>query len=501
MSTIPMGDVPWWHATKRGNRTAVVHGDDRLDWPALARRATQRGRSIAKFGVQPGDIVMIALPNGNAFVETVFGIWMAGGIPAPVAPHMPLLELKQIVELARPRLLVGGDPEILKGWNVLPFEWTGAGESDEKISSVVAPYWKAIPSGGSTGTPKLIVSHRPSQVDPEKYEVWDPSVHADRLGRPGGVLLNPGPLYHNGPFNLAFNNMFAGSTLVGLLRFDAEDTLRQIARHRVELVYMVPTMMNRIWNLPDSVRGRYDLSSLRGVIHMAAPCPPWLKRAWIDWLGAERLFECYGATEAQASTLITGPQWLEHPGSVGRFWGYLSNAQVKVLNGDGVEVPTGEVGELYFMPAAGPGSTYHYIGATPRSRNGWESVGDLGWLDADGYLYLADRQTDLILRGGSNVYPAEVEAAIEAHPDVECAVVFGLPDADLGARVHALVQPRAYAKGRLKADGLREFLRERLVSYKIPATFEFADSDLRNEAGKVRRSALRAERLGSGDSS
>ena len=330
-------------------------------------------------------------------------------------------------------------------------------------------------------------------MDPDHCEVWDSAVHGGRLGRPGGSLLNTGPLYHNGPFNMSAHAMFMGCTLYSLTRFDPEETLRQLARYRIETVYLVPTMMNRIWRLPPEVRDSYDLSSLRGIMHMAAPCPQWLKRAWIDWLGPERIWECYGSTEGVGSTLISGEEWLRKPGSVGRFHGYPMNAKAKILDPEGREVPPGTVGELFCLPPTGPRSTYHYIGAERRERDGWESVGDMGYIDEDGYFFLADRRVDLILRGGVNIYPAEVEAAIESHPDVVASIVVGKPDPDMGMRVHAVVQVAEGRSGEKLDEELKAYLANHLTPYKIPESFEIVHEPLRDEAGKSRRWAHREE--------
>jgi bile acid-coenzyme A ligase len=250
---------------------------------------------------------------------------------------------------------------------------------------------------------------------------------------------------------------------------------------------LVPTMMLRIWRLPD--RESYDLSSLQVVWHMAAPCPPWLKEAWITWLGGEKIFELYAGTEAQAITIIRGDEWMTRRGSVGRcFMG-----QMKVLDPDGNELPPGEVGEIFMRPPEGK-VTYTYVGAqAKRTEDGWESLGDLGWIDADGYVYLTDRLSDMILSGGANIYPAEVEAAIDEHPAVRSSAVIGLPDEELGNKIHAIVQPAEGAE--LTEDELRAHLAERLVRYKIPRTFEFTTEPLRDDAGKLRRSQLRAQRV------
>ena len=208
-------------------------------------------------------------------------------------------------------------------------------------------------------------------------------------------------------------------------RFDAEQTLALIAAERVDTIYLVPTMMQRIWKLPESVRQRYDLTSLKTLWHLAAPCPEWLKREYIHWLGAEVIWELYGGTEGQGSTTINGTEWLAHPGSVGK---PVPTCEMKIVRDDGTEAGTGEVGEVYLRPLSGAGTTYRYIGAEAKQiAGGWESLGDLGYLDADGYLYLSDRRKDMILSGGANIYPAEVEAAIDACPGVRSSAVIGLP--------------------------------------------------------------------------
>jgi bile acid-coenzyme A ligase len=298
----------------------------------------------------------------------------------------------------------------------------------------------------------------------------------------------PGPLYHNGPFGTALAAVSQGAHLVVMPRFDAEGTLREIAAHRASWIYVVPTMMSRIWRLPDETRAQYDVSSLKTLWHLAAPCPPWLKEAFIEWMGPEVIMELYAGTEAQAVTVISGTEWLTHRGSVGQ----VRAGSMKAVDEAGDELPPGQVGEIYMRRAEGAPETYRYLGATARTLpGGWESLGDIGSFDAEGYLYLADRRTDMILVGGSNVYPAEIEAAIDEHPQVQSSAVVGLPDEDMGNVIHAIVQPRPG----LTLDALHAHLAERLVTYKRPRTIEFIDEPLRDEAGKVRRSQLRDARI------
>ena len=272
-------------------------------------------------------------------------------------------------------------------------------------------------------------------------------------------------------------------------RFDASECLALIEKHRVDWVLFVPTMMQRIWKLPEVERNARDLSSLATVMCSGAPSPEWLKRAWIQWIGAEKIHEAYGGSERIGGTQISGTEWLEHPGSVGRPTG---GRKMKILDPEGRELPPGEIGEVFMMPPGGQGSTYRYIGATATAtEDGWESLGDMGSLDADGYLYLVDRKTDMIVTGGANVYPAEVEGVIDAQDGVRSSAVIGLPDPDLGQRIHAIVD----APGGVDEETLRAHLAARLLRYKIPRSFEFVDQPLRDDAGKLRRSALRDARV------
>ncbi len=304
--------------------------------------------------------------------------------------------------------------------------------------------------------------------------------------RRGAIMTIPGPLYHNGPFIWTWQTLLSGGEVVLLPRFDAVDTLAAIDEHRATSCYLVPTMMQRMWKLPDDVKFSYDLTSLERAVHLAEPCPEWLKDVWLDWIGPEVLYELYGGTEGQSSTLLSGTEWLAHRGSVGK----PISGEIKIMDEMGNDLPPGEVGDVWMRPVGRDTPTYRYIGAEPEARDGWECLGDIGWMDADGYLYLADRRKDMILVGGSNVYPAEVEAAIGAHPSVASCCVIGLPDEDKGSRVHAIVQPA----GPIDPESLTSFLADRLVSYKMPRTFEFVDEPLRDDAGKVRRAALAAER-------
>ncbi len=331
-------------------------------------------------------------------------------------------------------------------------------------------------SGGSTGRPKLIESGGDSRYDAVRF--------GQGLGaRPGDTTLVSVPMSHNTGIIGATVGLLLGH-LVVMPRFDPAEFLRLVTEHRISFLATVPTIMHRLLPVYRADPDAYDLSSIRRFWHVGAPCPPTVKEAWIELLGPDRLWEFYGGTELQAFTVISGGEWLTHPGSVGR----VVSGEMKVLDDDGRECAPGVVGEVFMRPPMGSAPTYRYIGATARSRDGSDSIGDLGYFDEDGYLYLNDRRVDMFTVGGRNVYPAEIEGALAAHPDVLSCLVVGVPDDDLGQVPHAIVQ----------ADGLDEatviaFLADRIERYKVPRTVEFTDTPLRDDAGKARRSAVRDE--------
>lgn len=486
MPIIPLGDAPRWHAQHLGaDETAVVYPDGGLTWGELERRATRRARLYRSLGVAEGDFVTLALPNGVAFHEAAFAVWKCGAVPTIVSAKLPAQEFQAITDLVKPKLVVGGEGAV-EGVRRLAAGESGEGLSDAPFDAPIHKYWKAMTSGGSTGRPKVIVDHQPAQVDLDAA----PTQNAMQM-RPGMVVLNPGPLYHNAPFLMTHLALSIGCKVVGMAKFDPEEALRLIEAHRVNWVTLVPAMMHRIWSLPKEVRDRYDLSSLQVVWHMAAPCPAWLKEAWIDWLGGEKVWELYGGTEAIGGTVIRGDEWLARRGSVGR---PPPTTEIRIVGEDGSPCGPGEIGEIYFRLPPQEAMPSHYIGAEAKTLDReWMTLGDLGHRDEEGYLYLADRRTDLILRGGANIYPAEIEAALDAHPDVGSSLAVGLPDDALGQRVHAIVQPRPGSG--LDAAALHAFAATRLERYKLPESYEFVADPLRDDAGKVRRSAVRDERL------
>jgi len=470
------------NAALKGDQPAVSCGTETLTYGQLHRRSNRVARGLAAKGVKQGDLVTLGLQNSVGFVVAAHAIWKLGATPQPISFRLPKAELQAIVELAGSPLVIATFDHEIDRPIVTVDELAALSDDESDLPDAIPAISKAPTSGGSTGRPKLILAGQPGVTPKETPEAGGFQL------RPRDTCVMPAPLYHNAPFGVMMQATALGAHLVLTARFDPEATLAEIQARKATWVYLVPTMMNRIWHLPEEVRAKYDLSSVEILWHMAAPCPAWLKEAFIHWIAPGEVMELYAGTEAQAVTIITGTEWLTHRGSVGR----VSIGEMKVFGEDGRELPPGEVGEIYMRRAAGTPETYKYVGASAKVlRDGWESLGDLGRFDEEGYLYLADRRTDMILVGGSNVYPAEIEAALEEHPAVQSCAVIGLPDDDLGARVHAIVN----AKGQVSADDLKAHLKERLVTYKQPRSYEFVDDPVRDDAGKVRRTALRDARL------
>ena len=468
-------------AAVRAAHPAIVCGSRRLTWAEADAHTNRLAAVLSARGLRPGDLLAIALPNRVEFVELIVAAWKLGATPLPLNWRMPDQERLEIEALAQPRLRIGETPAPGELPTLLLDDLlTEAARAEPRAHpDVPTSPWKAVTSGGSTGRPKVILAQDGGPRGEAVRTMWG--------ARAWGATLLGGPLYFNGPFTRGAMTLLAGSTLVLMERFDAEEYLSLIQRERITWSLTVPTMWSRIMQLPAALRTRHDLSSLETMLHSGAPMAEWLKREVIGFLGAPRVMEMYGATEV-AGTIIGGEEWLAHPGSVGRA---LPGYRIEIRADDGTLLPAGEIGEIWIRPPGRP--TFAYLGAQPRIDGEFVSVGDLGRLDADGYLTIADRRTDLILTGGSNVYPAEVEGVLLQHPGVRDVVVVGLPDPAWGQRVHAIVEARD-ALAAPTGETLAAWARTRLSGYKRPKTYELVDAIPRDAAGKLRRQALRDAR-------
>ena len=447
----------------------------------LRTRSNTLARVLIERGVNVGDLVPIILPTCVDFLVATAAILKAGGTPMPVSNRVPDTECSGLLSLAAPKVIFAD-----RDWGIPCIDPTLTGDSttETDLTTVRAsdPI-KALSSGGSTGKPKLILTAGPF-LSPFGE---NPIALALRL-ETGGLKYSPGPLYHNGPFWFSLNMLINGGRILLNERFDARRALELIEQAKPTILNLVPTMMQRM--LRDEYWETADMSSIRTVWHLAAPCPPWAKEGFINKLGGEKVLELWAATEGTGMTALDGNEWLAHKGSVGKPVG----TEVLILDADRNPLPTGEVGEIFTCMAGQP-ANYRYLGAEPleTAEGNYASVGDLGWLDKDGYLYLADRRTDLIISGGANIFPAEVEAVISEHPAVNDVAVIGLADADLGRRVHAIVTLHNHAEA-VTEDELLGLCAQHLLRYKVPRSLEFVPELPRTEAGKIRRSALRDAR-------
>jgi bile acid-coenzyme A ligase len=452
-----------------------------ISWTELERRATQVAHFFAERGVVHDDLVLIALPNSIEHVIATFAAWKLGASVLPLRHDLPAWERDRLLALADARVVVANWDDAPTGTvSTAMLDATTSHPTDELPDRI--PKWsRVVASSGSTGRPKLIAIPVPGVLAATQFDVV--SGEPERQ-----IMLGTSPLYHANGWQGGAGGLLDGHRSILMERFDAALAVDLIERHQVTISIMVPTMLLRIARLPDV--GARDFSSLHRIIYGGASIPEWVVRAWFDLIGPERFLFTYGSSEGIGIIMTTGDQWLLHPGTTGQ----PVTCDLKILDPDGKEVPTGTVGEI-FMRSHEPGPPFVYVGAEtpPATTDDFRSIGDMGWVDDDGFLFIADRRRDLIVTGGANVFPAEVEAALSEHPAVGDQVVIGLPDDEWGHRVHAIIEPVDPAHAPDEAE-LRAFCKERLASYKVPKAFEMIDRLPRTSAGKINRGALAEER-------
>jgi len=376
----------------------------------------------------------------------------------------------------------GHSPAELPGGALHWHDWLAENEPWEQPPQA-APV-SIIYTSGTTGRPKGVV--RMPATDEQREAAQAMLGEIFQLA-PDERTVIPAPMYHTAPNVYALSAAIRGMDMTIMTSFDAEEFLRIVAEHRVTVVQMVPTMFVRLLALPEQARSRHDLSSLRWIVHAAAPCPPEVKHAMIEWLGPI-VAEYYGGTETGPVVFCTSEEWLAHPGAVGR---PIERAVVKVLDADGSELPTGESGEVYMWVDVWPDFTYAGDEEKRREveRDGLVSCGDIGYVDADGYLYLNDRRSDMVISGGVNIYPAEIEACLLSLQGVRDCAVFGIPDEEFGEALAAHVE--LHDGVRLTVEEVRDHIRSRLAAYKTPRVVQFSDSLPREDSGKIFKRRLR----------
>jgi len=496
----------------------VISGEREFSRDAIFERAGRAASGFATLGVGAGDAIAMVLRNDFPFFEASYAAQRLGAYCVPVnwhgktpeigyvlrdcsaeavVAHSDLLpQVAPAVPEGVPLLVVPTPPEIAAAYGIpteqcrvppgvrLWHEWLAdfvplAEGPPGAISSMIY-------TSGTTGHPKGV---RRINLGPEFAETVG-LVAREVFGFVPGQAIRTiitGPLYHSAPNAYGLTAVRTGALAILQPRFDAEELLQLIEQYRITHLHMVPTMFVRLLRLPEAVRHRYDLSSLEWVVHGAAPCPIHLKRAMIDWWGPV-ISEYYGATEMGIATFHTAAEALRKPGTVGQ---PLQGATVKIFDDAGRELPRGEIGEVYYWLRGMPEFTYHGLPEKRREieRNGLVSVGDVGYLDEDGYLFLCDRKHDMVISGGVNIYPAEIEATLLALSGVHDCAVFGIPHDEFGETLCAHIEPEPGAA--LDEAAIRSFLHEQLADFKVPQLIRFENNLPREDSGKIMKRKLR----------
>ena len=491
----------------KGKPAIILHpAGTVITFDELEARANRLAHYFRAQGLQEGDVVAILMENNEHMHAVMWAARRSGLYYVPINTHLTAAEAAYIIDNSGALAIVGsaalrkvcehlgehlpnGLPttlliadDDLDGWQRYP-ECVA-----DQPDTPIADEWEGDLlqySSGTTGRPKGIKRPLP-HVSPAE----SPGIMSALVGfwlHPDAVYLSPAPLYHTAPSVWSMQTQAAGITTVVLEKFDAEGALDAIQRHGVTHGQFVPVMFTRMLKLPEAVRNSYDVSSLQRVMHAAAPCPVEIKKQMIDWWGPI-VDEYYASSEAIGSTLITAEDWLSHPGSVGK----SMMSTIHILDEDGNELPPGQAGEIYFEG----GLDFEYLNdpgktASARDSHGWKTVGDIGYLDEDGYLYLTDRRHHMIISGGVNIYPQEAENMLVSHPKVMDAAVFGIPDDEMGQRVQGVVQTVDPADATdAFAEELSGWLRDRLAHYKCPRSISFETELPRTDTGKLYKQSL-----------
>ncbi len=479
-----------------------------LSWTELDEKSTQLANYWRQLGLTVGDHVACLLDNSLEVPIVYWAAERSGLYFTPINSHLTAGEVAFILENCTARSLITNErlwsvakealskappvPSVLvvsaTSNDVLDFHATLNGQSSQPLEADIAG-GAMVYSSGTTGTPKGVI--RPlSGLQPGEFFGMSMALKmafgTERTIR----YLSTAPMYHSAPIDFAMGIHRLGGTLFIMERFDAEEALRAIEHYRITHSQWVPTMFSRLLRLDEATRLSYDVSSLEYAIHGAAPCPIPLKRAMIEWFGPI-IWEYYAGTDGGGSTTVSSPEWLARPGTVGRMLG----GTLHICDDEGDELPVGQSGTIYFdNPNARP---FHYFGdeaktASSRSTQGWTTMGDVGYLDDEGYLFLTDRKAFTIISGGVNVYPQEAENVLAMHPDVADVAVFGIPHSDLGEVPHAVIQlvPSAIASEQL-STALLSYCREQLATIKCPRTLEFIEEMPRLPTGKLYKQRLK----------
>ena len=511
----PQMPYPGAHATARPNHPAVVLSStgEGLDYRLLNERSNRIARFLKGKGFCPGDHVAILMENNVRYFEIVWAALRSGLVITPINRHLTADEAAYIIRDCDARALFTSanmapiaetlTDRIPQCWLRLVLDGVCHGYEDlDEVTADQPPTPLAeehrghtmLYSSGTTGQPKGIVRTEPPGL------IADGLPQVARIRDTYGIdettiYLSPAPIYHAAPLHFSIGVMSLGGSVVMMPRFDAEEALRCIQDYRITYSQWVPTMFVRLLKLPEAVRHRYDLSSHKVAIHAAAPCPVEIKRRMINWWGPI-IHEYYAASEGNGLTAINSDEWLERPGSVGR----ARLGTLHVCDDKGKELPPGATGLIYFEREEMPFS-YHKdpektSGAQHPSYPNWSTLGDIGYLDEDGYLFLTDRESFMIISGGVNIYPQVIEDVLVLHPKVADAAVIGVPNEEYGEEVKAVVQPAPGVEGSdAFAQELISYTREHIAAYMVPRSVDFTNELPRLPTGKLYKHKLRKRYL------
>ena len=496
-------DVLGAHAARHPDKPALIEGDRVWSWAEFVERRNRLGHSLVGLGFRPDEHVIVYAANSIEHLLAGTGARAAGLVPAPMNHRLVAEEVAYILDHSdavavfvsdqflpvveairaearkvRHFVLLG---EARRHWATHLDDLLARGRPEPVELASAAFGASIIYTGGTTGKPKGALRR---SIDPQSLME---TLRAMDVLDPSHVHLVAGPMYHSAPSGFATYAHIVGATVVIMPKFDAERALAEIERRRCSSTFMAPTLLKRITDLPESVRARYDVSSMRAIIMAAAPCPMSVKEAVVRYFGPV-LYEFYGSTELGVNTILKPADVLRKPGSCGQA---APGRELALLDDEGKPVPVGEPGELYVKRFSGILDEYYKdpVATAGMQRGDWYSVGDVAYRDADSFYYICDRKRDMIISAGVNIYPAEIEDALHRHPDIEDVAVFGVPDDEWGERVHAAVQPRAGR--RLAAEDVVAFARQHLAGYKVPREVTFHEDFPRDAAGKLIKRVLR----------
>jgi long-chain acyl-CoA synthetase len=471
---------------------------------------------LQELGVSQGASVCVLMRNDIAFIEVAYAVMMLGAYAVPVNWHFKPEEVAYVIGDSGSLVLVGHadllhqlagatpagvtvlsvptPPEILANYKIDPVHLVapaGALDLETWLAQQVpydGPSWpqpsNMIYTSGTTGHPKGVRRAAPTPEQAANSERMRALIYGLK---PGARALLPGPLYHSAPNAFGLRAGRLGGALVLMPRFAPEEFLQLIHDQKIDTIFMVPTMFIRLIKMPWHTRDKYDISSLRHVIHAAAPCPADVKRAMIEWWGPV-IYEFYGSTESGAVTFANSADALKKPGTVGKI---APGAELKFVDDDNKELPQGEIGEIFSRIAGNPDFTYHNKPdkRAEIDRDGFITSGDIGYIDSDGYVFICDRKRDMVISGGVNIYPAEIEAALHAVPGVHDCAVFGIPDEEFGEALMAMLEPQPGVT--LDTGFIRAELKKALADYKVPKHIEILAQLPREDSGKIFKRRLR----------